>query len=77
MLAHCPGAANVRTPTIKLKKCPQCGAEVEVFSNEIKTACRGCGFTVYNDIESCIQWCTYARECVGDEMYESLVKKKG
>ena len=27
MLDHCPGAANLRTPTLTIKKCPQCGEE--------------------------------------------------
>jgi len=35
MFDRCPGAANIRTPTLTIKKCPQCGEEVEVFSNDI------------------------------------------
>jgi len=32
-----------------------------------------------NDIESCVQWCKYAKECVGEEMYNKLMAraKKG
>ena len=67
ILDHCPGAANLRTPTLTIKKCPQCGEEVELFSNDISVKCSGCGFVVYNDIESCIQWCRHAKECVGEE----------
>jgi hypothetical protein len=73
--AFCPGSANLRTPIITVKACPQCQRDVEVFSNEVKAECR-CGFTVYNDIESCVQWCKYARECVGDALYEELTKGK-
>jgi transposase len=73
---HCPGAANLRTPTLTIKKCPQCGEEVEVFSNDVKVTCQNCGFTIYNDITSCIQWCRYARECVGDEVYLRLTAQK-
>ena len=72
---HCPGAANFRTPTLAIKKCPQCGEEVELFSNDISVKC-SCGFVVYNDIESCIQWCKHAKECVGDEMYNKLMAQK-
>ncbi len=50
MLDHCPGAANLRTPTLSIKKCPQCGEEVEIFSNDVKVACGNCGFVIYNDI---------------------------
>jgi len=72
---HCPGAAILRTPTLAFKKCPQCGEEVELFSNDISVKCI-CGFVVYNDIESCIQWCKHAKECVGDEMYNKLMARK-
>ena len=75
MLDHCPGAANIRTPTLAIKKCPQCGEEVELFSNDISVKCK-CGFVVYNDIESCIQWCKHAKECVGEEMYNKLMAQK-
>ncbi len=73
MLDHCPGAVNLRTPTLTIKKCPQCGEEVEVFSNDISVKCNRCGFLVFNDIESCIQWCKYAKECVGEETYNKLM----
>ena len=75
MLDHCPGAANIRTPTLAIKKCPQCGEEVELFSNELSVKCR-CGFVVYNDIASCVQWCKYSKECVGEEMYNNLMAQK-
>ena len=29
---------------------------------------------VYNDTLSCVQWCQYARKCVGDEMYEHMME---
>ncbi len=49
---------------------------MEVFSNDISVKCSGCGFIVYNDIESCIQWCRHAKECVGEEMYRKLMEAK-
>ena len=36
-------------------------------------ACDKCGFVVYNDKLSCVQWCKYARQCVGDAMYEQMM----
>lgn len=71
----CPGSSNVRTPTITTKDCPECGEEVEIFSNEMQVRCSSCGFTIYNDLQSCIQWCNYAKECVGEELYERLKKE--
>ena len=68
---YCPGAKNIReTPTLKVKICPQCGGEIEIFSTDIQVACDVCGFVAFNDIQSCIRWCKYARECVGDAIYE-------
>ena len=57
-------------------KCPQCGEEIEIFSNDVSVKCGRCGFTVYNDILSCVQWCKYARECVGEETYRKLTAKQ-
>jgi NADH pyrophosphatase NudC (nudix superfamily) len=73
MLDHCPGAANLRTPTLSIKKCPQCGGEVEVFSNDVSVTCSNCGFVVYNDIMTCVQWCKYAKECTGEETYNKIM----
>ena len=57
------------TPQLDIKTCPQCGAPVEVFSVDDAVVCDACGFTVYNDVQSCVQWCEHARLCVGDELY--------
>jgi ribosomal protein S27AE len=75
MFDHCPGTVNLRTPTLSIKKCPQCGEEVELFSNDIKVTCTSCGFVIWNDIISCVRWCKYARECVGEEMFRKLTEK--
>jgi len=72
MFDKCPGAGNIRTPTLKIKKCPECGGEVEIFSIDFSAKCKGCGFTIYEDLESCIQWCKYAEKCVGEEVYKKL-----
>ncbi len=75
MFNKCPGSLG-NTPTLKVKKCPECGGEVEVFSNDIQVRCDRCGFTVYNELESCIQWCKYAKECVGEELYKKFKKQR-
>ena len=62
-------------PQIKImeKTCPQCGHEVEIFSIDTQVACENCGFVIYNDTLTCVQWCKYARKCMGDEMVERLL----
>lgn len=67
----CPGSL-AGTPTLKIKKCPECGSKVEVFSNDVSVNCDNCGFTIYNDLESRIQWCKYAKYCVGEELYKKF-----
>jgi NADH pyrophosphatase NudC (nudix superfamily) len=76
MTYRCPGAEHLRgTPTLKIKICPQCGSEIEIFSTDLQVPCDTCGFIAYNDIQGCIRWCAHAKECVGDEMYEKLLQK--
>ena len=67
-----PGTANLRTPTLKIKKCPKCGAEVEIYSTDMKAKCDKCGTTVFDDLQSCIEWCQYAEKCLGEELYNKL-----
>ena len=66
--------ARPRTPTIHEKICPQCGNVIELFSIDTQVACDHCGFVAYNDTLSCVQWCQYAKQCVGEEMYEQMMQ---
>lgn len=70
MLEHfCPGSASLRKDiTLTIKTCPHCGADVELFSIDKRVACDQCGFVVYNSIQSCVQWCSYAEQCMGPEV---------
>jgi len=71
----CPGAGNSKgTPVLKIKICPDCGNEIELFSSDRAALCGQCDFIAYNDTQSCISWCKYARECVGDEIYEHYMQ---
>ncbi|MGB9886631.1 MAG: hypothetical protein ACPLPT_07880 [Moorellales bacterium] len=72
MLSACPGSRSLRTPELKIKACPRCGEEVEVFSTDVQVRCERCGFTIYNDLLSCARWCQYARQCLGEELYARL-----
>jgi DNA-directed RNA polymerase subunit RPC12/RpoP len=75
MIDKCPGASTILQPTIKYKACPECGNQVEIVSTDMKVNCDKCGFTIYNDLTSCIQWCKLAKECVGEETYNRLMSE--
>lgn len=74
MFSSCPGTSRLKTPTWEIKICPVCGSEIELFSTDISMPCEKCGFVAYNDIQSCISWCKYAKLCVGEELYNKLMK---
>jgi len=72
IMEGCQGKSN--NLTIEERTCPVCGHTVELFSVDTEVQCEHCGFTVYNDKLTCVQWCQYAEKCVGKEMYERLMK---
>ena len=70
--SNCPGAAKFRgTPELTEKTCPVCHKTLELFSTDTHESCV-CGFVAYNDAQNCIKWCKYARDCVGDEIYDKF-----
>jgi len=73
----CPGAKLLRQPKPELTTCPYCREEVEIWSDEIKATCTKCGRTLMREGNmSCLEWCNYGRECVGDAIYDSYVARK-
>ncbi len=75
MTSKCPGQ-DFRKLRVSLHKCPNCGAEVEIFSDEIKIKCQKCGEMVYREkIPSCIDWCASARQCLGEVRWNELREK--
>ena len=71
VMQGCQGKPEV---SVQERTCPQCGNEIEIFSIDVEATCDNCGFVIYNDSLNCVQWCKYARQCVGDERYEQLMK---
>ena len=69
-LTVCQGKEQI---TIHDKICPQCGAEIEIFSIDVSADCPNCGFTIYNNELNCVQWCQYAEQCVGPEQYKQYM----
>jgi ribosomal protein S27AE len=72
MVSHCPGQ-DTRNLKVSLHKCPNCAAEVEMFSDETRIKCQKCKTWVYKEkVPSCIEWCSKARECLGEERWKLL-----
>lgn len=74
MISKCPGqdSRNLKTETIV---CRDCGYKIEIFSDEIKIKCPKCKNLVCRDrLPSCIDWCKYAKECLGQTRWQNLKK---
>ncbi len=77
MYTRCPGQ-DIKNLRVKLYKCPNCGAGVEIFSDELTVKCQKCGTKVYSDrVPSCIDWCASARKCLGEERWQKLKGELG
>jgi DNA-directed RNA polymerase subunit RPC12/RpoP len=71
-MSQCPGQ-DMRNLRVALYKCQNCGAEVEIFSDELKIKCHKCGQHVFKEnMPSCIDWCASARQCLGEERWQAL-----
>ncbi|MCJ7426547.1 MAG: hypothetical protein MUO17_05410 [Dehalococcoidales bacterium] len=76
MYSKCPGQ-DMRKLRVSVHKCPNCGAEVEIFSDEMRVKCPKCKQYVYKEkVPSCIEWCASARECLGEERWQQLKGKE-
>ncbi|MCX7910710.1 MAG: hypothetical protein N2505_03925 [Endomicrobia bacterium] len=68
----CPGT-DTRYLKIEIKKCPYCSYDIEFFSDEIKVICPNCKKEVLREeVPSCISWCKYAKECIGEEKWNEI-----
>ena len=73
-MPKCPGQDS-RKLTISYHPCPECKKPVEFFSDEVRLRCPNCKTMVYlEQTPSCIQWCKAARECIGAEVYDTIIK---
>lgn len=74
---RCPGSMAFAQPKIELVRCRHCGNDVEVWTDEAEGKCPSCGGTVCRTTtQSCIDWCKYARECLGDEGHKKYQDMK-
>jgi len=77
MVAKCPGSQFFSQPHPESIKCVFCGAEIEIWSDEVKAKCPKCKKTVMRDQgASCLDWCKYAKQCLGDKLYKEYIKNK-
>ncbi|MBI4321933.1 MAG: hypothetical protein HY675_25850 [Chloroflexi bacterium] len=69
----CPGSTSLKSPMPEYTPCPNCGEEVEIWTDEIKTTCSNCKTTVFKDRKmSCIDWCQFAKDCFGEVEYNRI-----
>jgi len=75
MYSKCPGQ-DMRNLRVEIYKCPECGVDVEIFSDETRIRCKKCGAMVFKEkIPSCVEWCSSARQCLGEERWKQLVRE--
>ena len=73
----CPGSSKFKRPEPETIKCPTCSEEIEMWTDEIQVTCPNCKNTVMREGgASCLDWCKYAKECVGDNTYNKYIKNK-
>ena len=68
----CPGQ-NGRNLKVETIACSNCGYKVEIFSDETKVTCPKCkNLACRERLPSCIDWCKFAKECIGEEKYKQI-----
>jgi len=77
MIFKCPGSQKFSQPQPEFRSCPFCGEEVEIWTDEIKARCRKCKTAVFREqAQTCLDWCKYAKECVGEQVYNKYMQNK-
>lgn len=77
MISSCPGSQKFKTPEPENITCPHCGEAVEIWTDEVEAVCQRCKNRVGRPAgQSCLDWCKYAKECVGENVYNNFMKNK-
>lgn len=73
---ECPGSKRIKTPFPEEIKCV-CGEVGEIWSDETSTICKHCKREITRDtLPACLDWCSAAKECVGDVKYKKYLQSK-
>jgi uncharacterized paraquat-inducible protein A len=72
MRGTCPGLNDLLRPKPEFLPCPNCGANVEIWTDEKEAECPNCGIRVSRETQSCLDWCEYADKC-----RKIIAEKKG
>lgn len=74
---ECPGIQKIKQPEPEEIKCPYCGKDLEIWTDEIKVNCPNCKKEILRlQAATCLDWCKYAKECVGDEIYKKYMENR-
>lgn len=77
MSFKCPGSHSFSQPHPEYINCPFCKKEIEIWSDEVKAKCPGCKKVILREGgPSCLDWCKYGKECVGEETYNKYITNK-
>ncbi len=77
MIFECPGSSRFKQPAPEGVKCASCGEEVEIWTDETEAICPKCKSKVTRQGgQSCLDWCKYAKDCVGEERYNKYIKNR-
>jgi Zn finger protein HypA/HybF involved in hydrogenase expression len=73
----CPGSKQFTEPKPEFVPCPLCHGEVEMWTDEAEAKCDNCGSVVSRErLQGCIDHCSAARECLGEELYARLLRAR-
>lgn len=71
---RCPGSLKSTLATPLERTCPQCGAQVEIWSDEERVTCK-CGQVIFRDkTPTCVEWCAAAEQCLGHILDVAKIK---
>jgi len=74
---RCPGSSVFAQPKPEALLCPDCGAEIEIWSDEALGRCPQCRKSIIrSESQSCVDWCKHARECLGEEKFRQYGQMK-
>jgi len=77
MFFSCVGSDKFKRPHPEEIICQNCSERIEIWTDEIETICPRCKQIVRREFDtSCLDWCRYAKECVGEKTYNKYIQNK-